>query len=515
MAPHFNLAYEPWIPCIQADGQAIDLSLRDALVEAHELQELAGDSPLVTAALYRLLLAVLHRIFGPPGSDAWESLWQAGSWDRERVNEYLAAWQHQLDLFDAERPFYQVADRRVKPKSVCSLVHEFASGNNATLFDHHMDDEDVWLAPAQAARLLVTAQSFGLAGLSGLPQKFTDGSCTRGVIFLVQGNTLFQSLALNLLRYPDDGFFVGRSGDRPAWEMDDPHTPERSVPLGYLDYLTWQNRRILLLPEANSGGIRVRQMTVAPGLRLDAGVLDTMKHYRKDEKRGPLPRRFNEDRALWRDSAALFKLHSGGWRPPVTFDWLAELVHMGVLSKTLTERTLALGMANKQAKVEFYRSERLALPLAYLQDRSLVESLDTALGMAEDVGRRLWGAGRRLATYLLSPVADAPDARQPKREDLDQVMGPWGIERIYWSRLEVEFRTTMERIPRDTEGALDAWQTVLRRTAWDAIEHAARLVGTDPRGFKAIVRAREQLALGLSRLFPRDDRQDVLAESNL
>jgi CRISPR system Cascade subunit CasA len=335
------------------------------------------------------------------------------------------------------------------------------------------------------------------------------------VIFLVQGNTLFQSLALNLVRYPDDGFFVRRSGDRPAWEMDDPYTPERSVPLGYLDYLTWQNRRILLLPEAHSGGIRVRQMTVAPGLRLDGTVLDTMKHYRQDERRGPLPRRFNEDRALWRDSAALFKLHSGGWRPPVTFDWLAELVHMGVLSKTLTERTLALGMANNQAKVEFYRSERLPLPLAYLQDRSFVESLDTALGMAEDVGRRLWGAGRRLATYLLSPVADAPDARQPKREDLDQVMGPWGIERIYWSRLEVEFRTTIERIPRDTEGALDAWQTVLRRTAWDAIEHAARLVGTNPRGFKAIVRAREQLALGLSLLFPRDDRQDVLAESSL
>jgi len=492
MAPHFNLAHEPWIPCIGADGQAMDLSLRDVLVRAHELQELGGDSPLVVAALYRLLLAVLHRILGPPGLDAWEALWKA------------ATWEQRLDLFDARHPFYQAADERVKPKSVASLVHEFASGNNATLFDHHMDSEDIWLTPAQAARLLVTAQSFGLAGLSGLPQKFTDGACARGVLFLVQGDTLFESLALNMVRYPDDRFFVQRSGDRPAWEMDDPHTPERGVPLGYLDHLTWQNRRILLLPESHSGGIEVRRMTVAPGLRLDRAVLDTMKHYRQDKKRGPLPLRFREDRVLWRDSAALFKLRSEGWRPPVTFDWLAELVDMEVLSKALTQRTLALGMANNQAKVEFYRSDRFPLPLAYLQKRSLVEVLDTALGMADQVSRQLWGAERTLATYLLAPDADRADARRPAREDLDRVMAPWGTDRIYWSRLEVGFWRTMERIPGDCEGALEAWQGMLWRTSWEGLENSTRLVGADPRAFKAIVRAREQLASGLAKVLPKE-----------
>ena len=38
-----------------------------------------------------------------------------------------------------------------------------------------------------------------------------------------------------------------------------------------------------------------------------------------------VPQRF-EDRVLWRDSAALFKLRDSGYRPPQTFAWLAALI---------------------------------------------------------------------------------------------------------------------------------------------------------------------------------------------
>jgi CRISPR system Cascade subunit CasA len=503
MTVTFDLITQPWIPCMGQDGQPVELSLRNALIQAHLLHELGGESPLVTAALHRLLLAVLHRVFGPAGYDDWHELWQAGSFSSAKLDAYFGRWQDRFDLFHPTRPFFQAADDRVKPKSLTSLVHDYASGNNATLFDHHTDEDGVTLAFSQAARFAVVAQAFGLAGLSGLPQKFTDGPCARGMVFLVQGENLFETLLLNMLRYDDDSPLPRRPGDRPAWEMDDPFADDRATPRGYLDYLTWQNRRILLIPEASETGFVVRQMTMAPGLRLAEGIPDPMKPYRRDEKRGLLPLRFSEDRALWRDSATLLQLDTAQAYAPRVFAWLDELVDERYLPAG-TRRTLALGMANDQAKVEFYRVEHLPLPLIYLRNQQLVNVLrDDVLGLAENVARQLWGAARTMATYVLAPQADSETAHQPASEDLNRVMAPWGIERRYWGRLETPFRLALEHLPIDRAETLAGWQQTLRRTAWNVFDSVAEEVEIDPLALKATVRGREQLAAGLAKALPK------------
>ena len=79
--------------------------------------------------------------------------------------------------------------------------------------------------------------------------------------------------------------------------------------MGYLDYLTWQNRRILYLPEQRAGDVIVRSMTMGPALRLDPSILDPMKNYRADEKLGLIAISFSENRVFWRDSATLFTFH--------------------------------------------------------------------------------------------------------------------------------------------------------------------------------------------------------------
>ena len=73
MTYSFNLIDEPWIPCLRPDGTTIALGLRETLLQAHELREIRGDTPLETAALHRLLLAILHRVFGPSGPDGVET----------------------------------------------------------------------------------------------------------------------------------------------------------------------------------------------------------------------------------------------------------------------------------------------------------------------------------------------------------------------------------------------------------------------------------------------------------
>ncbi len=98
MSTEFNLIDASWIPCIRANGQAANLGLREALLQAHELRELTGESPLVTAALHRFLLAVLHRVFGPKDQDAWRALWEARRWDPFSLDAYLTKWHDRFNL---------------------------------------------------------------------------------------------------------------------------------------------------------------------------------------------------------------------------------------------------------------------------------------------------------------------------------------------------------------------------------------------------------------------------------
>jgi len=502
----YDLLDAPWIPCTDVEGHAVNLGLRDALVNAHVLREIDGESPLVTAAIHRLLLAVLHRVHGPEGWDDWYALWHTGRLDPVPLDSYLGQWHERFDLLHPDRPFYQVADMdpRFKPKSVASLVFDAASGNNATLFDHHTDAEGLTLTLAQAARALLAAQAFGLAGLCLPGITFTDGPCARGIIFLVQGDTLFETLLLNLIRHDEGNPMPCRGEDRPAWEMDDPFSPDRRIPYGYLDYLTWQNRRVHFLPEPIENGTVVRVVTLGPGLRLDTDVSDPQKHYRKDKKRGLLPLRFSEGRALWRNSAALFSLTTAEFQPPRALGWLAELMDEEYLEGDRKPRMFALGMANSQAKVEFFRAERWPLPLEYLAKSDLVETLKQALEMAERASNQLWGAARTLATLFICPEADLEGGHQPDRKDLDKVMGQWDMRRRYWASLEAPFRLTLEALTHDREEALAAWQTTLRRAAWRAFEGTASNLDGQPRTLKAAVRGRGQLAAGLAKALPSD-----------
>ncbi|HNS52988.1 MAG TPA: type I-E CRISPR-associated protein Cse1/CasA [Anaerolineae bacterium] len=501
MAIEYNLLDRPWLPCIGRDGAPVGLGLRGALAQAHNLRELRGDTPLETASLHRLALAVLHRVYGPATYDGWHDLWRRGRFDPGPLDAYLDAWHRRFDLFDAQRPFYQASDDRVSPKPVNNLVQDLASGNRSTLFDHHTDRDGATLTAAKAARCLLAAQAFGLAGLSGLAEKFTDGPWARGAVFLVQGDSLFETLMLNMLRYPtEDAVLPHRSADLPAWEMQDPLQPPRTRPLGYLDYLTWHSRRVLLAGEQAAAGEVVRTMTIAPGLRLDADIPDPMKHYRRDPQRGLLAERFGEGRALWRDSAALFKLHVDAFHPPRVLAWLSELVAEGILDTARARRLAALGMANNQALVYFFREERMPLPLDYLVRDELVERLDEALRLAERTRDQLWGAARTLARLVLSPAADLSEGHDPAPEDIQALTGAWALERGFWVRLELPFRRLVEGLPLALGAAMDGWQAAVHRAAWAAFDQVAHGLEYGARGLKATVRARDQLAGGLTGL---------------
>lgn len=507
MTKAFNLIDERWLPCVTTNGALTELSLRALFAQAHTLRELSGESPLVIVALHRLLLTVLHRVFGPSGWGAWTALWehQPTGFDLDKLNAYFDQPEiyERFYLFRPERPFMQAADPRVKAKSITAMIHDVASGNNATLFDHHLDEEGIGLTQAQAARYLLAAQAFGLAGLSGLDDKFSYAPCVGGVLFLLQGDSLFETLLLNLVQYPSPNFFTPVSThDKPSWEQDAPFA-KRTLPYGYLDYLTWQNRRILLTPPTD-GDDKVRTITLAPGLKLDGAVYEPMKHYRyvdkADKTRAPMPLRFNEERALWRDSSALFRIRKedqGNFQPPRVLVWNAELTNEGYLPQR-SRSLLALGMANDQAKTEFFRAERMPLLPEYLQDPNQVGHLQDLLTLAENISNQLWGATNTLACYLVKPEYDPANRNsRPRREDIDPLLGSWGVLRHYWSRLESPFQQVIVDLPSKLNETVAFWQEILQNTARDALTHVADNLETTPRALKATVKALGQLESGL------------------
>jgi CRISPR system Cascade subunit CasA len=407
------------------------------------------------------------------------------------------------------------------------MALQMASGNNATLFDHHTEQVGVALTPAQAARTLITSQGFGFGGLSGLPEKFTDAPCAKGIIFFAAGENLFETLMLNLVRYyEDEPIPCLNADDCPAWEMDDPFLPNRQHPKGYLDYLTWHNRRIWLYPEISEQGVVVRQMSWAPGLRLDGEDIDPMKQYIADDQEGFRVLCFQSDHALWRDSAILLRLGDNNKHPRIV-GWLADL--SGRSPKALEEnrqyRLMALGLAKSRASLDFLRAESLPLPIEFLANEDFVSDLSTALEFSEKTGKLLNRCAFLLAWLIHTPSTpnknfDELDkkfdeqtriddkinrGRNDKSKDREaqhiyQLFSSFGVERLYWSQLEAHFHRLIQDLPSDPEAAKEKWRAHLKRVANAAFYQAIAYAGTDRRAQRAIVKAEEQFRFGLAQI---------------
>lgn len=515
----FNLITERWIPCIHADGGCQEFSLRETLASAQSMREVRGGTPLETAALHRILLAVLHRVFGPGNAAEWHRLWRRREqgFDMVVLDAYLQEWQHKFDLFNDKQRFMQSRDPRVSEKSVISMVIEMASGNNSTLFNHHLESQDAQLSPAQAARALLVSQAFGIGGLSGLPDKFTDAPCAKGILFFAQGDTLAETLILNLLEYGGEAPMPNEDDDCPSWERPDPFLPQRVTPHGYLDYLTWHNRQIWLLPKWHVDRVVVSQMCWAPGLRLAANDIDPHKQYThpEDAKDDLRILGFRTERALWRDSALLLRT-SDREQPPKVVKWLHDLARDGRLDTTRPYRLMALGMAKDQANLKFLRAESLPLPSAFLKDDALVGDLSVNLALAERVSRGLRLATFNLARLLFSPslvegettdektVAKLARANDKSNDEEAKRVGKfarsWNVEERFWSALEPHFNRFTTHLPGDRTGAAQTWRAELRRAANAAFDYVERCVSGDPRADRAIAVAGAQFRGGLNRM---------------
>jgi CRISPR system Cascade subunit CasA len=518
----FNLLDEDWIPCRMCNGEMCELNIVETLCSSHRAREIIHHSPLVIVAIHRLLLAILHRIFGPPDQHAWRDIWERSYLEESNIDGYLGQWKHRFDLFHEIDPFYQTGVLSFDyATSTAKLFHELASGNNKVLFDHTLMSSPPVLTASEAARLLIAFQTYAIGGLLTYEKGYVERDrsadaafMVKGAAVLVTGRNLFETLMLNLVHYnSDDGepFAFETEMDKPAWERDSCVESRDRFPDGYLDWLTWQSRRVRLKPEADDRGKPVvREVVIMKGYQLPDGEwrrsYETMIAFRKNEKAKSNQEpwsalAFTEDRALWRDTLSLLQTVQNERARPKTVDWLADLKSKDFL---FTDQMLPLstyGLCNDRATVYFWRREMFPLPLAYLTDNELVDKLKSMLALAEEAGKALDYSAWFLARLELFPDESKEPGKEAKNE-INRMSDDLAPGRLYWSRLEMPFKRLLMELPGDVSidqngskvygaGLLPKWAETTRRVALEAFRTASAAVGESARALKARAKAED------------------------
>lgn len=487
----FNLIDEPWIPVRFPDGRREELGIRDVLLRSKEIAAIEDPSPLVVAALHRLLLAVLYRALeGPTDFD------QARAWFRDglplrRVEDYLTKWRDRFWLFDAKYPFGQIAEFMPQIwRAWTVLAAEHNADNAKVLFDHLEVEEAGSITPAAATRWLLATQTFSVScGKSELAHTGTAPSATAALV-LPLGERFSDTLLFALV--PQNREVIRE--DLPQWERP----PETMAALkagaaraasGLADRYTWRVRSVRL-EQAEAG--RVERLAFASGVTCTStDQVDPMQAYRVDKTRGRMPIQFHE-RGLWRDFDSLLPDDSS-LGPHV-------VAHAASLARGRPDRApraiVALGQSNNKAKIEYWRMEIFALPGAIAGDRNLRLEITSLLAEAEQAERSLWSACRAFACNILSR-----GGREPASGDIAGFVKGMGVSALYWSHLEASFHDLLNTYDHDSEDVRRQWLEAIRtstRMAWD--RHRVAVGVSDAWTIRALVKAEGVVSRCLSEL---------------
>ncbi|MEU5242664.1 type I-E CRISPR-associated protein Cse1/CasA [Streptomyces asoensis] len=430
MDAHGDLVQGSWLSAVAMDATVRAGGLLQALTGAHTIRRLDVPTLTMQAALLRQLLlpVTLDAVGAPRSRQEWGQRFDRGCFsaqESEKIGDYLThRYGDRFRLFDDKRPFAQVTgllalSGETKPSML--LVPTIASGNNVPLFSTRSEADHLELSPAQALLWLLHAQCWDTAaiktGAVGDPQAKagkTTGNPTGplgqlGVIMPV-GRNLYETLLLNTPILPD-GL---EETDRPQWAWDErpatlgwksPSGPEWSArPAGgLLDLLTFQSRRIRLIPEDTEAGVRVRQVVVCAGDRLtqtpQTEPYTAWNHTAKPKAGQPphRPRRHMSGRAAWQGMAALLSLalpaHSDGPYTSLLLRQIGDLRGDEVLPADypLGVEVCALEYGNQSAVVENAIADTLPLPVVSLvaADTWLRSALLECVEQAERTGRAL------------------------------------------------------------------------------------------------------------------------------
>ncbi|HEY5960095.1 MAG TPA: type I-E CRISPR-associated protein Cse1/CasA, partial [Polyangiaceae bacterium] len=430
--------------------------------------------------------------------------------DMAALGAYLAKWSSHFDLFHPETPFYQVPRlveqstnyQRGKKPAREMIAEQSSYGAPRELFESR-PDEFAPISAAAAARWLVSMQAFHTGGLltrdagNGDPTSVQAAPLCGVAVVTVFGRNLFETLMLNLLPYPDAGIFATSADDSPAWEKPASERYRKRAPKGWLDWLTWQSRRIQLFGDAEKG---VESFLLLSGNDLSSSEAprDAMCAYRETEKFGYLPIRFSEEKALWRDSVALVQCQDED-----TAHGLRSARVVAALARRSVEAGQDLklhvyGQIPNKASIVLTRREVVPIPTQLIDSPELVGTIREVIQLAEEIQQAL-----RESLFLAAQRVLGLGDRNPDKKDIRQLLdGTQAVQR-FWAALKPAFDRFLMTLPTDSNEAAMQFRLAARKEAVNSFSQAARQLGNEGRTLKGFALGQSHLNRELARLNPR------------
>lgn len=500
----FNLVEEGWIPI---SGCSKPLGIREALLQAQDLPRIEHSSPLVTIALYRLLLAVLHRALeGPNNLDESLEWMEAGRFPADRIQAYLDRHYDRFWLFHPEHPFYQMPDLPLEgfADPWTRLTSEFGSGNTSFLTNHRLREKKpelhTLLSFPEAACRLLEFQSFALGGLMKRFVTSASGAmAVQGVLVLADGASLFEQLIQSMVSYPKGD----RDRDRPIWEkapyrraqLDIKDTVRESLG-GITSLYTWFARSVRLFPCDD----RVADVAISAGVVAEEGLgaLEPMFCFVNDEDGQARPLGFRSGRALWRDFHALLPDPSKSRRNCAVIEQATALCFE--LGKRRPQFRV-FGISKDQAKVLGMHTESFVLPALVLDQVDVFGFIKQRLEEAEAARRALSSSIRLLAKRLLSQ-----GEREPDKDDVTSLTRTFPHEELFLPRIKRHFLRLIEELPaqadeffQQRERFESSWRRSLVTEAHRSLDQAGIAAGASGAALMSLPQAKRFLAAALSK----------------
>lgn len=365
----YSVLTEPVIPVLLPDGTNASVGIREAFLKAHEIRDIQGDTPLERYALLRLLIAFAMDMLHPKNSFVRRDLLEAGQFDAEVFDAYIALCERdgpRFDLFDPDHPFMQskydeALDAKAE-KPVAAMIHSLPSGNNHVFLEHRTASTHAVSFP-KAFHALLASYLFCVSGTAG-PSSVNN---TPPVYAVMLGNNLFETIVINMLSVSEANPLPYGTGFVP-WRKEWKVIPKQNVAdVSLLEGLTWMPRRITLIPEEN---LTVSRIFCQAGLDFKGNDLWNDPHVpkfkKKDESYGTVKPELG--RALWRDAGSLMYDHDGkSIRQPQALRCVTNVIDQEDLPGWVPVR--GAGLMTNQAAYTGWIEESLSLPSALLHNQ--------------------------------------------------------------------------------------------------------------------------------------------------
>ncbi len=384
----FNLLHEPWICVMTPDADVREVSILDAFRHAHEYRALSGELPTQNVAILRLLLAILHAVFGrcdidgnyfdedgesnalcdlesEDAYDRWQSLWELGKFPMKPIEEYLSHYEERFYLFHPETPFYQVVDTEGTSNDAWKLNAVINQSNNKIrLFSPCSGKFKNTLSFSEAARWLIHIMAFDDSSTKKGTGTGIGWLGQIGIIY-TSGNNLFESLLLNLVLVNIEDNSTWKS-EKPYWEK--PVNKHLSNPITTPDNLselyTLQSRRIILKAE----NLIVKSFLDAGGDYFKDGnkniFIEPMTAWEKNGNDYE-PKCHSPQRQIWRELENIIAQANN--HPPMIIKWLNNLVEEHCIqSKLFTFFTPSVAYGDKNSSFADFYHDSLAFNILLL-----------------------------------------------------------------------------------------------------------------------------------------------------